>query len=789
MPIQPLTNARVVSRGDAAWHLACDQGEVVLAFVAPEIARVAFTPAGAPPHMTWALTEDAGRLPAPPVDSQEEPASLTLRSAFLTLKAALGERLQLTITRADGRALVVDAAAGGMGRAEDGQIAWAMALERDERVFGGGQRTGPLDKRGRKLTLWATDPLPNHNAEQTDAMYQSASVFVMLRDGLAHGIFFDAAYRSVADLGKTEPDVLRFTTEGPDLVVYLFAGPTLGDVLRQYTALTGRVPPQPRWSLGNQQSRWGYMTADDVREIAARFRAERIPCDAIYLDIDYMDGYRDFTFDPARFPDPAGLIADLRAQGFRVVPIIDPGVKVDPNYRVYQEGMQHGYFVQNPDGTIFEGWVWPGRSVWVDFANEAARSWWAAQHEPLIRAGAAGIWDDMNEPSQAGMSAPPEVTVPFGATLPLDTVHHSSDYGPISHAAFHNAYGHEMTRATRAALEAARPDERAFVLTRAAQAGTQRHAIVWNGDNSSLWEHVRLAITMNLGLGLSGFPVTGIDIGGFWGDTQPELLVRFTQVGAFLPFCRNHSAKGTARQEPWVFGEPYTSAIREVLALRYRLLPYLVTLFQEASTTGWPIMRPLAWIAPNDPASVACDDQFLLGNDLLIAPVLHAGATERQIILPPGTWFDWVTGEAIPGGQTITRAVTLQTIPIFARSGAIIPIGGDLQHTGEISDKPLTLEVFLSQPGQTARGDIWDDDDHPQAAARGTFASYQAAAAWDDDAITLRLARTGGQMPPRHAGVAVALHLPDGYAIEDDGLGEGDMNALPAEWRFVVHRS
>jgi alpha-glucosidase len=786
MIVQPLTNARLAGRAGATWRFTCDQGAITLAFVTPEIARIAFMPTDSPPHLTWAVVPEVADLPAPAVTVTEQADGITLRTGALVLTATLGARLALALARADGSAILADAPEGGLGYDGGGHPAWATALAAGERVSGGGQRTGPLDQRGRTLTHWATDPLPHHSPEQTDAMYQSASFFVMQRDGRAHGIFYDAAHRSTIDIGKTAPDVLHFATEGPDLVAYVCAGPTLADVLRQYTTLTGRIPPVPRWSLGNQQSRWSYLSADEVRAVAARFREERIPCDAIYLDIDYMDGYRDFTFNPATFPDPAGLIAELRAQGFRLVPIIDPGVKVDSAYPVYQEGMARGYFVRNPDGSVFEGWVWPGRSVWVDFARAEARAWWGEQHRGLIAMGVAGIWDDMNEPSQAGMSAPPEVTVPFGATLPLNAVHDSTEYGPQSHAACHNAYGHEMAHATRAALEAARPGERAFVLTRAAQAGTQRYAAVWNGDNTSMWPHVRQAITMNLGLGLSGFPITGGDIGGFWGDTTPELLVRFTQLGALLPFCRNHSSKGTARQEPWVFGEPYTSVIREALALRYRLLPLLVTLAHEAAATGAPLMRPLAWIAPDDPASRACDDQFLLGNDLLIAPVLEEGATARAVVLPPGTWFAWETGAAHAGGQTITLPVALETIPLFTRTGGIIPVAGDIQHTGEEPAEPLTLEIFLAAPGQTARATIWDDDDHPHAAQRGTYAEYAATAAWDGDSITVRVTQAGGWMPPRYPGVAVALHLPESYIVENDGLAEGNLHALPLTWRFAV---
>lgn len=784
MTIHPLTGARLASQMAGTWQIATDQGTVALSFVAEDCAQVAFTPTDAPQHQTWAALPDVATLPAAQVTVAHSATALELRTNALHVVISLGARLGLRVTRTDGSALLAEGATGGLGRTENGQWGWDLALAAGERVFGGGQRTGPLDKRGRRLTLWASDPLPNHN-DDTDAMYQSASFFPILREGRAHGIFFDSNWRSVVDIGHAEATTLSFATEGPDLVAYLCAGPTLAEVLRQYTALTGRMPPQPRWSLGNQQSRWSYLSAEEVRAVAARFRAERIPCDAIYLDIDYMDGYRDFTFNPTTFPDPQGLIAELRAQGFRVVPIIDPGIKIDPNFPVYQAGMERGYFVHNPDGSVFEGWVWPGHTVWTDYANAAAREWWDANHQELLAMGVGGIWIDMNEPSQAAMSAPPEVTVPFGATLPLDCVHQADDLGVLSHAAFHNAYGHEMARATYEAITTARPDERAFILSRAALAGTQRYAIVWNGDNTSQWAHVALAIRMNLGMGLSGFPVSGCDIGGFWGDTEPELLVRFTQVGAFLPFCRNHSSQGTIHQEPWVFGEPYTSAIRAVLAQRYRLLPYLATLFHEASAMGAPVIRPLAWIAPQDAASVACDDQFLLGSDLLVAPVTTSGATERAVVLPPGQWHAWEVAAWHAGGTTIMVPAPLDAVPVFQRAGSIIPTTGDTQHTEETPTAPLTLHVCLGAPGQAATALIWDDDDHPQAATRGTFAQYRATADWDQDGVTVRVEQLGGQFASRYPAIAVALHLPDGSQVEADGTAQAPFT-LPVEWRFTV---
>jgi alpha-glucosidase len=298
------------------------------------------------------------------------------------------------------------------------------------------------------------------------------------------------------------------------------------------------------------------------------------------------------------------------------------------------------------------------------------------------------------------------------------------------------------------------------VLTRAAGAGSQRYAAVWNGDTTSSWAHLRLATTLNLGAGLSGFALTGGDVGGFWEDTTPELLARWTQLGALLPFCRNHSAINTVRQEPWAFGEPYTSVCRAAIELRYRLLPYFVTLAHEAARCGAPLARPLAWIAPQHRESLDCDDEFMLGDSLLVAPVLTEGAVERRVTLPPGEWFEWESDTLLAGRQAIVAPTPLERIPLFVRAGTILPLAGVTQSTQEQPTQPLELHVYLSHEGQSATAALWDDDDHPAAEQRGSFAAYTLHAAWHEGGvIEVAMTRTGGNHPFRYPGVDVHLHL------------------------------
>jgi alpha-glucosidase len=725
------------------------------------ILRVMLVPASATPHQSWSLasTVETLRPASVAIDDQGDHVSLRTDALHVALTLAAGEEsLELVITRADGSAVLPYAQ---VQRAPSGRPVWTSALRESELIYGGGERTGSLNRRGRSMTFWTTDTLPDHG-DQTGAMHQSVPLLIGLVDGTAYGIYFDVNERAVADIGKTQPALLSYAPESADLVAYIVVGPTLGDVLRQYTAITGRMPMLPRWALGYQQSRWSYLSADEVLSIASSFRAQAIPCDAIYLDIDYMDGYRVFTWNPQRFADPTDLIRRLGEQQMRLVTIIDPGVKVDPGYAVYQEGASKSFFARAADGTPFQGWVWPGLSCWCDFARSDVRSWWGEQHRALIEAGVAGIWIDMNEPAQAGIFAPPGVTIPHGETLP-DAVLHGTPDDSITHAQFHNAYGLAMGQATFEGLQRLRSDERPFVLTRSATAGSQRYAMVWNGDSTSSWDNLRLAIPLNLGVSLSGFPMTGGDIGGFWQDTTAELLVRWTQLGALLPFCRNHSAMGTARQEPWAFGEPYTSLCREAIERRYQLLPYLLTLAHEAALTGAPIVRPLSWIAPTHAECLACENQFLVGDGLLVAPVLEEAAPSRDLLLPPGEWFAWESGELHEGAQRLSVPVTLETLPLYVRAGTILPLAAVGQSTEDMTARPLTLHVYLSPNNPLAHADLWLDDDHPLAEERSAFGVWRAHAAWHGADLTVALERISGHLAWPYPGSSVTLHLPAGW--------------------------
>jgi alpha-glucosidase len=532
-------------------------------------------------------------------------------------------------------------------------------LSPGERLFGLGDKAAPLDRRGRRYLLWNTDN-PSFSLG-TDPLYKAIPLVFGVSTETAWCVYVESTARLEFDCRGDELRVL-----GPGKPrVHELEGPTFSDVFARAAELVGRAPLPPRWALGYHQSRWSYPTAAEVLAVAREFRLRRIPLDVLHLDIDYMDGYRVFTWDGQRFPDPAGLIRELHALGVRVVAIVDPGVKAEPGYPVYDELIERDLVVKTATGELATGRAWPGRCVWPDFSDPAARTFWAGLHRPLLEAGVDGIWIDMNEPSLGQRK-----------TLPDDAVQAQG-----THDQLHNAYGHGMAQATVEALAHVRPGARPLVLTRAACAGTQRYAATWTGDNRSTWTHVRLALRMCLGLSVSGYPFCGSDVGGFTGRCEPELYARWIQLGAFTPFFRTHysGAHTPGRQEPWSFGPEVEDVARTAIELRNRMLPVTYTAFWRHTQTGLPVMRPLGLEWQHDPAALDCEDAFLWGDSLLVAPVLRKSARRRRVYLPVGTWWDFWSGSRHEGGRRLVVEAPLDRIPLFVRGGTVLPLDDELR--------------------------------------------------------------------------------------------------------------
>ena len=624
----------------------CGELAVTASAYAGGIVKLRYALDGAEVRPSWAVV---GAL-APDPDATLGDG---LRTAAMTVR--IDERCQVRITDADGRVLVEDAAPYVAGRLE--------RTGRGDRVYGLGERTGGLDKRGRAWTFWNTDaydPALGGWKPDQDPLYQSIPFAVHFHDGRAHGLFTDETRRMVYDL-TGDRDVI--TADGARSVEqYVIAGPTIAEVVDRYTQLTGRPALPPRWALGFHQSRWGYPDGATVEAVAARFRSEQIPADAVWLDIQHMRGFRSFTIDDTRFP-PA-MFARLAQQGFRVIGIQDPGLKVDAAWDVYQSGVAGEHFLKTASGAIYEGTAWPGASAFPDFSRAETRAWWGQ----LVEERASqfdGIWLDLNEPT----------TFPEGGggtTVPDDIPVHG-DGVPTTMAQLHNVYALLQAQATYEALARPGRTDRPFVLSRAGYAGIQRYAAVWTGDVPSTWSGLAQTLPMLLGLGLSGVPMVGSDIGGYSGHASPELYARWLALGSISPFSRAHVTNGVPGQEPWMFGPEVTAISRFRLADRYRLLPYLYSLADEAARTGAPILRPLVWHFSDDDRTHDLGDQAMLGPYILAAPVLAEGATSRSVYLPAGRWFELHSGAIHDGPATIEVKTTLAALPLFVREGAILP--------------------------------------------------------------------------------------------------------------------
>lgn len=720
--------------------LTCqDNSQLQLIVLAPDLIRVRASfakPIPAKDH-SWAIAKDRWPIPrwqlSETADSialvtdelevvvQRSPLLIDFRDARTHAEINADQQPMAYDARAALKDLMFDPAAGKF-------VAVAKKLGFDEHFYGLGEKAARLDKRRSSFVNWNSDT-PGYT-EGKDPIYQTIPFYLGLQQGVAYGIFFDNSYRSYFDFGRSSQQRVWFGAEGGELNYYFFYGPSLKKILGRYADLTGHMPLPPLWALGNQQSRWSYYPDTMVEEVVRQYRERDLPLDVVHLDIDYMSNYRVFTFDTKRFPDPKALTEKLGKQGVKVVTIVDPGVKYQPpttidtpdrgphpelgaqqnRYYVFDQGVAGNYFQHRKSGELFIPKVWPGDSVFVDYTLPDARRWWGDLHRAYTDNGIAGIWNDMNEPSDF---------VDQSGKNQSDVV--SYDEGENStHAKNRNVFALLEARATYEGLARLRPDRRPYVITRAAYAGIQRYSTMWTGDTNSTWESLQLNIPMFTSLGLSGEPFVGSDVGGFMGRGNGELLVRSYQVSFLAPFCRNHKTIDAYDQEPWRFGKYYEDIIRTYLKMRYELMPFLYTTLEEAHRTGVPLFRPLVLNYPDDPNTYNLDDEFMVGDDLLVAPVLKPDLTERRVYLPKGLWCDYWTGKRYEGGRMIQVNAPLEIVPMFVRAGAIIPLAPAMNYTGEKRWDPLTLAVYPDEKGSAAAS-LYEDDGISPAYSDGAF--------------------------------------------------------------------
>lgn len=555
-------------------------------------------------------------------------------------------------------------------------------------LYGGGEVTGPLLRNGQSIKLWNTDS-GAYSVDNGKRLYQSHPWVMGVRpDGTSFGILFDTPYK--AKLTTTD-ERINFETEGELFRIFVIDRESPQAVIKGLAELIGTMPMVPRWALGYQQCRFSYTPASRVIEVADTFRIKRIPCDVIWMDIDYMDGYRIFTFNPQTFPDPAALNRDLHIRGFHSAWMIDPGAKVDSTYFVYKSGTANDVWVKTAQGKEFHGDAWPGACAFPDFTQPKTVRWWADLYKDFLDKGVDGVWNDVNEPQISN--------TPTG-TMPEDNKHLGGDKIPAGpHLKYHNVYGYLMVKASREGIMKARPQNRPFILTRSNFLGGQRFAATWTGDNASWESHMTMSVPMILTLGLSGQPFSGADVGGFLFNPDANLFGRWMALGAFYPFSRGHACAGTINKEPWAFGQKVEDVSRMVLERRYVLLPYYYTLLHEASETGMPIMRPVFFADPKDTLLRAEEQAFLIGENLLVVP-----EWAQNPALPKGIWRNL---SLIPGDDKDSYQAKLKI-----RGGAIIPTGKIIQNTNEKSLDPLTLLVCLDEKGEAHGTLYWDEGDN-----------------------------------------------------------------------------
>jgi len=688
---------------NTAFYFFCDNDLALFVHVITNrIIRFRFAPDGHfPPDFSYALSPDF--LPQPPsLDFKENPDHYQLTT----------EHLVCTI-RKEGLLVKIEDISGNIINEDERGYQWEYDLQTGNNVvkmskkvqsgehyYGLGDKSSNMNLRGRRLQNWGSDTYGyNRNS---DPLYKNIPFYIGLHQKMAYGIFFDNTFRTFFDFAHERSNVTSFWAQGEEMNYYFIYGPNLTEVVEQYTNLTGKPEMPPMWALGYQQCKWSYYPEKVFKEIAQGFRDRQIPCDALYLDIDYMDAFRCFTWNKEYFPDPKRMIQELAADGFKTVVIIDPGIKIDKNYWVYQEGIQKDYYCRRADGPYMKGSVWPGLCHFPDYTRPEVRDWWAGLFKELIAEdGVRGVWNDMNEPA-----------VFEHGTFP-DDVRFDYDGNSCSHRKAHNIYGMQMARATYMGMKKYCYPNRPLVITRSGYSGVQRYSSTWTGDNVASWDHLWMANIQCQRLSISGMSFVGSDIGGFIETPSGELYIRWLQLGIFHAFCRTHSSGDHGDQEPWSFGEEYTALAKKFIELRYQLLPYIYTTFWQYATYGTPMLRPLVFLDQNNTETYHRMAEFGLGDNLLICPITQAEVEGRWLYLPRGTWYYYWDDSEVSGGKEVWAEARLDRIPLYARAGAVIPFYPVQQYVGEKKITELTLHIYYIDGSLTSmvyedRGDGYD---------------------------------------------------------------------------------
>lgn len=691
--------------------------------------------------------------PAPPeLEEEDTPGYLAVHTGRLEVRIRRIDGGLEFYHSASGRLLCADAEGMGHRRSErtGDDLVWVLKhMPEQAHFFGLGDKPCALNLRGRRLEMWGADHYKF--TTESDPLYKSIPFFLCLNRGTQYGIFFDNTMRSYFDFGKTREDRLLFGADGGHMDYYFIAGEDALDTVATYTRLTGLPPMPPLWALGYHQSKWSYYPEETVNKLARAFRKRKIPCDAIHLDIHHMEDYQSLTWSSEHFPDPEGMVRRLGEDGFKVVTIADPGIKINPDNFVWRSGFERNVFCRRHDGALLEGDVWPGLCTFPDFTSPDTRNWWAGLlRKQVAEIGVRGMWVDMNEPAIF-----PDRTFP-------DDTRHTFDGYSCSHLKAHNVYGQCMARATQKGMLIHAPNRRPFVLSRAGFAGLQRYAATWTGDNNSDWENLKMANLMVQRLSTSGVSFCGADTGGFLGHPTPELFCRWMQMAAFHVFFRNHSNGEYGGQEPWCFGPLVEQYVRLAIMERYRLLPYFYTQFHRYHAQGLPIIRSLAIMYPENPDMYWRSSEFFLGDSLYIVPVHHPAESGRFLYMPPGHWYSlWTDAPAPACGEEVWVSTPMSHIPVFVRGGHLIPRWPVQQFVGQQPTPHVTYDLWWA-PDCTATSYHYEDAGDGQGHRVGMFRFHRFR--YTAGRRSISIVREGeGNLEPANDTATLALHaLPIG---------------------------
>jgi alpha-glucosidase len=722
------------------WVLNAKNAQVRLQIITPTIVRFRYSKNDTWDSLSYAIV---GGPIATKADAKEERESIIFTTDSLKIVVAKYP-LRFSIQTLTGQPIVEDDA--GLGTVWNGeQVTTHKKLQKEERFIGLGEKTGPLNRKGESYVNWNTDAF-GYGAGQ-DPIYQTTPFYIGLHDGLQYGLFMDNSYRSQFAFGASSDRFSSFTIDGGQMDYYVIYRKSVADIIKDYTYLTGRMPMPPLWGLGLQQARYSYYPEAEVRTLAKTFRDKKIPADAIVLDIHYMDKYKIFTWDENRFPNPKKMVADLKTEGFRTVTIHDPGIKVEPGYKAYDEGTVLDLWAKYPDGKPHMSSVWPGKCVFPDFTMQKTRDWWK---ESLKYAytdnGVEGFWNDMNEPATWGNHFP-------------DAVQFSFEGKGGSHRRAHNIYGLQMSKAS---YEAGRSllNKRPFILTRAGYSGIQRYAAVWTGDNRSEDSHMMSGVRLMNSMGLSGIAYTGMDVGGFTGNPSSALFGRWVSISSFSPFFRIHSAVNTKEADAWSFGEEIEAVNKNYINLRYRLLPYMYSNFYEAHSSGLPINRSLAIAYPHD-AKVydnAYQNQFYSGPSILVCPS-ESSKEYTKVYVPEVPHYDLYTDKEYSVGEHVVES-PVSRLPVFVRAGGILVMQSLVQHTGEKPSDTLYVHVYQGTKGSSFT--YYEDDGETLENERNGF--YRRVITFAPDKRTVTFNQAEGNFATKFKQVKVLFHGNAGVA-------------------------